>query len=764
MDLELKEKNKKREGHDPSDYSSLDVELDTDDFIESLARRMGMDENFYEKYTGEDFSLVRNGYGNPVDGYGDDYHDDDEEYEITDIEDNEDEFKDPDHDKPSSISELVKARVAAFGDDDEGEDYDIDEHPKTGEKLPTPTVVNDDEGKQDLKVPTPVVVEEPDQKMSAGSGSIIDNDLRIPVPKPIKGTDDEPERSERSSQDELPKIDSFVKRAKTNQDPDKSAMFGTAKPKAEPRDFSLDDDKIDDEDDLELDDDEDEFDDEDDLELEDTEDYEDEDDLELEDAEDYDDEDDFEIEDDELGFRMAQPVKKMKLAEPLNKDEADGADSKKGRNKNEFSEINVLTQNLENMIEEMQNLCIDTEELEDIVEEAKESQEKNDFYNSKKLLEKGLNKVQEYKANYLAINLSDMISTTHLRITRIDAPKKERDELLAKIKKGKKFFMKKKYEKTERVLEEINLIIDKTYKELEPKPLPPIEAGPSTEAEPLPEGGGPEPAGMHADTQNRFNDEIVSPELPPGFEKRSKPQINSGASSAPETGRTEEIDLTSLTKLDDLDMIFNLDEEFSPEVELSDEKIFELEDIEKTEKPNPISQPSRSQVPGQFSSQRTKGTFETQALDGIQTIQSIITSLHNYGVDTVILERLSDKAKSAFKNNDFEAIRGYVLECEEVSKKLKIGYMQSLLSNINVSNEELGYLEYLIQQTEEANYAGDKNKAEEFGLKYKELIIDLMKNNGQPDQSSRNFEFCRFCGESVPIESTFCSKCGEKLR
>ena len=763
MDLELKEKNKKREGHDPSDYSGLDVELDTDDFIESLARRMGMDENFYEKYTGEDFSLVRNGYGNPVDGNSDDYPDDDE-YEVTDIEDKGDEFPDPDLDKPSTISELVKARVAAFGDDDDDDDDGIEEHPKTGDKLPTPTVVNDDEGKQNLKSPTPVVVEEPDQKMSTESGSIIDNDLRIPIPKPIKDTGGEPEKKERSSQDELPKIDSFVKRAKTNQDSDKSAVFGTAGQKAESRDINVDDEEIDDEDDLELDDDEDEFDDEDDLELEDDEDYEGEDDFEIEDFEELSDGSVGEAEIDDPGFIMAQPVDKTKLAEPLKKELPDLKNGKKGRNKNEFSEIKVLTQDLENMIEEMQKLCIDTEEIEDIVEEAKESQEKNDFFNSKKLLEKGLDMVQEYKANYLAINLSDMISTTHLRVTRIDAPKNEQDELLKKIKKAKKFFTKKKYEKTERVLEEINLIIDKSYQELEPKPLPPIEAGPSSEVEPLPKGGDSGPAELPTDTPNRSIDEIVSPELPPGFEKRHGSQTNNGASSATETGRTEEIDLTSLTKLDDLDMMFNLDEEFSPEVELSDEKIFELEDIEKTDKPNPISQPSQSQVPGQVPSQRLKGTLETQALDGIQTIQSIITSLHNYGVDTVILERLSDKAKSAFKNNDFEAIRGYVHECEEVSKKLKIGYMQSLLSNINVSNEELGYLEYLIQQTEEANDAGNKNKAEEFGIKYKELIIDLMKNNGQPDQSSRNFEFCRFCGESLPIESTFCSKCGEKLK
>jgi len=73
-------------------------------------------------------------------------------------------------------------------------------------------------------------------------------------------------------------------------------------------------------------------------------------------------------------------------------------------------------------------------------------------------------------------------------------------------------------------------------------------------------------------------------------------------------------------------------------------------------------------------------------------------------------------------------------------------------------------LPVLIQQTEEAYGAGDIRKAEDFEIKYKEVVTDLMKGNSQPDRDSRNFEFCRFCGESVPLESTFCSKCGGKLR
>ena len=44
-------------------------------------------------------------------------------------------------------------------------------------------------------------------------------------------------------------------------------------------------------------------------------------------------------------------------------------------------------------------------------------------------------------------------------------------------------------------------------------------------------------------------------------------------------------------------------------------------------------------------------------LDGIQQIQSIITEIKNFGANTVILERLSTKAKEAFRKNNHETVQ-----------------------------------------------------------------------------------------------------------
>jgi hypothetical protein len=423
---------------------------------------------------------------------------------------------------------------------------------------------------------------------------------------------------------------------------------------------------------------------------------------------------------------------------------------KKGSVAEDFIEIKNLIQSLENKINEMKNLCIDTEEIEDIIEDAKESQQKHEFYNAKKLLERCLGLVEEYKSNYLAINLSDMISTTHLRITKVDAVKRERDALLKEIKKAKKYFMKKKYEKTETILKGINRIIDQNYNEIDStrSPEKPIL---------LPESSS-------ETKQSNLNESTIIPlveQSPPEsashFEVISIIDEASQATPPVNGESNDEIDLSELTNLDDLDKIFDFDNELGEDFILSDEKVSEDDNEDKRAEyplpPPPPSPPARSDT-----------ILESQALDDIQKIQSIITDLQNFGANTVILERLSTKAKEAFKKNDYDAIKGYVRESEDISKKVRIGYMESLMNNVDLNSEELGYLEYLIQQTEEAYERGILEKAEECSSKYKEIIIDLMKNNGKYPSSTRNFEFCRFCGESVPIDSTYCSKCGEKLK
>ncbi|MCK5560369.1 MAG: zinc ribbon domain-containing protein, partial [Thermoplasmata archaeon] len=381
-------------------------------------------------------------------------------------------------------------------------------------------------------------------------------------------------------------------------------------------------------------------------------------------------------------------------------------------------------------------------ELIELVEDSKEAFNNYDFYESKKFLEQGFEMARDLKSNYLAINLSDMLSTARLLISKINASEAEKKEFLDSYKDAKKLFGKKKYEKSEAILRNILDTIQDDFK------ITDIISEEPPAAQPQPEEGASfdpsegvnisEPAPIVQEVSTSPNLEVAPPPSPP------PPPYH--------PDKVEESYDINLDKLSEIENIFKQEEDIDPSLSMTNGQLFNFNNnnpIESKPEPPPTS--------------RIDERYQPQALDCIQKIQSIISELKNFGANTSILERLSNKAKDAFKQNDFQAIASYVAESEDISKKLKIGYMESLLTTIEVTDEELGYLEYMIQQTEEAYEKHDDFKAEAFSAKFKDIVSDLMRGQNK-SLSKNNFEFCRFCGETVMTGSKFCNKCGEKLK
>jgi len=109
---------------------------------------------------------------------------------------------------------------------------------------------------------------------------------------------------------------------------------------------------------------------------------------------------------------------------------------------------------------------------------------------------------------------------------------------------------------------------------------------------------------------------------------------------------------------------------------------------------------------------------------------------------------------------DYQEVLLYVDKSEEISRRLRIAYMDSLISEIKYSGENTEYLEYLIRESEKA-YDEERYKiGDELCRRFMNLINDLKYES---KYSKRSRLYCRYCGNPIEADSTFCSVCGEKL-
>jgi hypothetical protein len=153
-------------------------------------------------------------------------------------------------------------------------------------------------------------------------------------------------------------------------------------------------------------------------------------------------------------------------------------------------------------------------------------------------------------------------------------------------------------------------------------------------------------------------------------------------------------------------------------------------------------------------------TLKKNALRGLQDIQGTISSAYHFGASTEELEQLSEDARNAFEDGDYQEVLLYVDKTEEMSRQLKINYMDALVSEIRMTGENTEYLEYLIREAESA-YINERYKVgDEICERFLELTREL---NLESIESERATVYCRFCGSSIPRDSAFCTVCGKKL-
>jgi hypothetical protein len=153
-------------------------------------------------------------------------------------------------------------------------------------------------------------------------------------------------------------------------------------------------------------------------------------------------------------------------------------------------------------------------------------------------------------------------------------------------------------------------------------------------------------------------------------------------------------------------------------------------------------------------------TLKKEALKSLQEIQAIISETYYFGAQIDELERISEDARNAFDDRDFQEVLLYVDKCEEISRRLKVGYMDSLIAEMKYAGDNTEYLEYLFHETENA-YNEEKYKiGDELARKFINVLKDFQI---EERTSTHSWIYCRFCGNSIPSDSTFCSFCGEKL-
>jgi hypothetical protein len=153
-------------------------------------------------------------------------------------------------------------------------------------------------------------------------------------------------------------------------------------------------------------------------------------------------------------------------------------------------------------------------------------------------------------------------------------------------------------------------------------------------------------------------------------------------------------------------------------------------------------------------------TLKKEALKGLQEIQSIISDTYYFGAVIEELERISEDARNAFDDRDYQEVLLYVDKCEELSRHLKLGYMERLIQDFKISGENTEYLEYLFNETETA-YNEEKYKiGDELAKRFIAVTRDLEFEEKIVNQT---WIYCRYCGNAIPRDSTFCSFCGDKL-
>jgi len=152
--------------------------------------------------------------------------------------------------------------------------------------------------------------------------------------------------------------------------------------------------------------------------------------------------------------------------------------------------------------------------------------------------------------------------------------------------------------------------------------------------------------------------------------------------------------------------------------------------------------------------------LKKNALKGLQDIQGTISSTYHFGASIEELEQLSEDARNAFEDGDYQEVLLYVDKTEEMSRRLKINYMDALVAEIHMTGENTEYLDYLIREAENA-YNNDRYKVgDEICQRFLELTREL---NLESIKSERATVYCRFCGSGIPRDSAFCTVCGKKL-
>jgi hypothetical protein len=158
--------------------------------------------------------------------------------------------------------------------------------------------------------------------------------------------------------------------------------------------------------------------------------------------------------------------------------------------------------------------------------------------------------------------------------------------------------------------------------------------------------------------------------------------------------------------------------------------------------------------------ERRLGILKKEAVRGLQDIQAIITDTAHFGAAIKQLEQLSNDARNAFDDGEFQEVLLYVDECEELSRKLKLDYMESLIPQIFKSGENTDYLEYLVHEAENAYYEERYKVGDEVCRRFMTLVKELEFESTIPHRSKL---YCRYCGNAIPPDSAFCTICGEKL-
>ena len=155
-----------------------------------------------------------------------------------------------------------------------------------------------------------------------------------------------------------------------------------------------------------------------------------------------------------------------------------------------------------------------------------------------------------------------------------------------------------------------------------------------------------------------------------------------------------------------------------------------------------------------------RGSLKKEALRGLQEIQATISNTYHFGAEVKELEQLSEDARNAFEGADYQEVILYVDQTEEVSRRVKIAHMDSIILEIQESGENTEYLEYLIREAENA-YNNERFKVgDEICRRFIGLIRELEYEESAPKRSKI---YCRYCGNAAQPDSRFCTICGEKL-